>query len=88
MNLKRLGADDEARTRDLNLGKVALYQLSYIRILFFYKLVRFCGCKYNSISCTCASINQKKMKKNHLFYKFLIFSDMDNRLSAQKPFVI
>jgi hypothetical protein len=24
------GADDEARTRDLNLGKVALYQLSYI----------------------------------------------------------
>ncbi len=26
------GADDEARTRDLNLGKVALYQLSYVRI--------------------------------------------------------
>ncbi len=25
------GADDEARTRDLNLGKVALYQLSYVR---------------------------------------------------------
>ena len=24
-------ADDGARTRDLNLGKVALYQLSYIR---------------------------------------------------------
>lgn len=24
------GADDEIRTRDLNLGKVALYQLSYI----------------------------------------------------------
>ncbi|CAM5508238.1 hypothetical protein SAURM35S_06718 [Streptomyces aurantiogriseus] len=23
-------ADDEARTRDLNLGKVALYQLSYV----------------------------------------------------------
>ena len=29
------GAEDEARTRDLNLGKVALYQLSYFRI---YKL--------------------------------------------------
>src|SRR5471032_1806175 len=28
-----LGAGDEARTRDLNLGKVALYQLSYSRIL-------------------------------------------------------
>ena len=28
------GADDEARTRYLNLGKVALYQMSYIRILW------------------------------------------------------
>ena len=27
-----LRADDEARTRDLNLGKVALYQLSYVRM--------------------------------------------------------
>ena len=26
------GADDEARTRYLNLGKVALYRVSYIRI--------------------------------------------------------
>jgi hypothetical protein len=26
------GAEDEARTRDLNLGKVALYQLSYFRM--------------------------------------------------------
>ena len=26
------GAVDEARTRDLNLGKVALYQLSYYRV--------------------------------------------------------
>ena len=25
------GAGDESRTRDLNLGKVALYQLSYSR---------------------------------------------------------
>jgi hypothetical protein len=25
-------AEDEARTRDLNLGKVALYQLSYFRL--------------------------------------------------------
>ncbi len=28
------GADDEARTRYLHLGKVALYQMSYIRIYF------------------------------------------------------
>ena len=27
-----LRAKDEVRTRDLNLGKVALYQLSYFRI--------------------------------------------------------
>ena len=27
-----MGAEDGARTRDLNLGKVALYQLSYFRI--------------------------------------------------------
>ncbi len=25
------GADDEARTRYLHLGKVALYQMSYVR---------------------------------------------------------
>ena len=28
------GAEDEARTRDPNLGKVMLYQLSYFRIIF------------------------------------------------------
>ena len=27
------GAGDESRTRDLNLGKVALYQLSYSRFI-------------------------------------------------------
>jgi hypothetical protein len=27
----RTGAGDETRTRDINLGKVALYQLSYTR---------------------------------------------------------
>ena len=29
---KKNGADDEARTRYLHLGKVALYRMSYIRI--------------------------------------------------------
>ncbi len=29
---KLIGAGNEARTRDLDLGKVALYQLSYARI--------------------------------------------------------
>jgi hypothetical protein len=27
------GADDRARTGDLDLGKVALYQLSYVRVV-------------------------------------------------------
>ena len=31
---RRNGAVDETRTRDLNLGKVALYQLSYYRALW------------------------------------------------------
>ena len=26
-----IGADDEIRTRDIHLGKVVLYQLSYVR---------------------------------------------------------
>jgi hypothetical protein len=29
---KKLGAGEESRTLDLNLGKVALYQLSYSRM--------------------------------------------------------
>ena len=44
---KENGAGDESRTRDLNLGKVALYQLSYSRIrlearIAFYTLGRPC----------------------------------------------
>jgi hypothetical protein len=35
-SLKGLRAKDESRTRDLNLGKVALYQLSYFRIYYYY----------------------------------------------------
>ena len=30
------GAGNEARTRDLDLGKVALYQLSYTRMSVFF----------------------------------------------------
>ncbi len=36
----QVGAVDETRTRDLHLGKVALYQLSYYRIKEAMKLVR------------------------------------------------
>ena len=31
----RLRAENETRTRDPNLGKVVLYQLSYFRIAYF-----------------------------------------------------
>ena len=31
--LSHVGAEDEARTRYLHLGKVALYQMSYVRIV-------------------------------------------------------
>ena len=34
------GADDEARTRYLHLGKVALYQMSYIRMFCFLLFAR------------------------------------------------
>ena len=37
--LREYGADDEARTRYLNLGKVALYQMSYIRICSQQQLI-------------------------------------------------
>lgn len=32
--MRHSGAGNEARTRDLDLGKVALYQLSYTRFLY------------------------------------------------------
>ena len=32
LSLEKSGAGNESRTRDLNLGKVALYQLSYSRV--------------------------------------------------------
>jgi len=33
MRQAKAGAGDEARTRDVHLGKVVLYQLSYTRVL-------------------------------------------------------
>jgi hypothetical protein len=33
-------ADDEVRTRDLELGKLALYQLSYVRVKLILRLAR------------------------------------------------
>ena len=39
----QLGAGNEARTRDLNLGKVALYQLSYSRVVWVLLLPNTAG---------------------------------------------
>ncbi len=39
------GAGNEARTRDLNLGKVALYQLSYSRMFVFFNTL----CKFGAL---------------------------------------
>ena len=39
------GAKDGVRTRDLDLGKVALYQLSYFRIVHFAVVRRFVDAK-------------------------------------------
>ena len=40
------GADDEARTRYLHLGKVALYQMSYIRKCKQYYTYKTMTCQY------------------------------------------
>ena len=53
------GAGNGTRTRDINLGKVALYQLSYSRISKF--LEQFLRGKYNVVDHT----NQLQIKKNH-----------------------
>jgi hypothetical protein len=34
------GAGDGVRTRDINLGKVALYQLSYSRVEWLFDILR------------------------------------------------
>ena len=34
----RNGADDGLRTRDLQLGKLALYQLSYVRVREYFSM--------------------------------------------------
>jgi hypothetical protein len=41
-----IGAKDGTRTRDPDLGKVVLYQLSYFRFLMS---IPFRGCKYTTI---------------------------------------
>src|SRR5690606_41584529 len=44
------GAGNESRTRDLNLGKVALYQLSYSRVFLAIQLSYTLYCAFFSLS--------------------------------------
>ena len=59
------GANDEARTRYLHLGKVALYQMSYVRISTFSSVPL-------SLSATCVIILHVFKNVNTFFQ---IFSD-------------
>ena len=42
------GAGDGIRTRDINLGKVALYQLSYSRLVGYFLILSGSACSVNS----------------------------------------
>ena len=43
VNQEKWGADDGLRTRDLQLGKLALYQLSYVRTRGYSSMVPLAG---------------------------------------------
>ena len=53
------GAGDEARTRDLNLGKVALYQLSYSRLVLLFTALALKQVAHFSSSCPVMQITSK-----------------------------
>ncbi len=67
-----LGAENETRTRDPNLGKVVLYQLSYFRntnTLKFYDYNLFdCECKGTTIFLSCKFFYNFFAKNFHFFY--------------------
>ena len=46
-------AKNGTRTRDPDLGKVVLYQLSYFRLLSMKMNFWLCGCKYKAIFVLC-----------------------------------
>ena len=80
----KFGAGDESRTRDLNLGKVALYQLSYSRIGFLWaaglrqrlaKTAFFIACRRIVILSAVALINlviDQKARILHDFFELVL----------------
>jgi len=64
---RKTGAGNEIRTRDLNLGKVALYQLSYSRklsIKLYNVKCHFYGTKQNKLKLFGSKKNCRKFQKN------------------------
>ena len=70
------GAKDEARTRDINLGKVALYQLSYFRKSQYYNDSKIIGkSQYLALRIFIISFLHNKLKK---CLKYSIISNVRN----------
>jgi hypothetical protein len=55
MGCKR--ADDEIRTRDIHLGKVVLYQLSYVRVC---RMIRNTGFTAGKLPCQWAILGSNQ----------------------------
>ena len=66
---KSYRAKNGIRTRDLHLGKVALYQLSYFRGLFMNAQYCYCGCKFKIFL-----LNPKPFMKINIIYFKPVFS--------------
>ena len=69
--MKAFRAKDEIRTRDPDLGKVVLYQLSYSRIRMF---VASLWMRIIRIFDTASSIFAKKIQKNAFFLNLTVFT--------------
>ena len=66
-------AANGTRTRDLDLGKVALYQLSYCRIfLCVEKHSPECECKGTAFFSTCKLLDTFFFKKTSFFFFHII----------------
>jgi hypothetical protein len=64
------GAGDESRTRDLNLGKVALYQLSYSRAILQHPSTGILQC----ITFALPVLHYLKPRRDSNFKSFRIFT--------------
>ena len=74
------GAGDEVRTRDLDLGKVALYQLSYSRLRYFAAVAANGGTKVGKRACEAS----RRPKKNELQGLFASFSSLKIFIALNK----